>query len=289
MLISARTGEVIRNLTEPFDQDLGFQYISMLGLRFNTVPWLSWAPDGDRIAYFVRKNKYKSLVIQNVVTRDIEQIIDLDMVDEPESPDFSPDGRSVVFSARNRARRRHLPHRPRHARGHQPDRGRSGRLRADLCAGRQQHPAPEAHQRQQQAVPAGPRHGRADAGDVRHARRGRRAVHRRAHDRVSRRRRSNPGSPIDPEVARDGEIFNVWTLDLENGELNQLHGHRHRQRQPGPHRARRGRRAPTGSPSSPTTRASTACTRWNARSRCSRPSPATSAPEAGRSSTSRRR
>ncbi len=31
----------------------------------------------------------------------------------------------------------------------------------------------------------------------------------------------DPTQPIEPDIARDGEIFNVWTLDLENGELRQ--------------------------------------------------------------------
>ena len=38
----------------------------------------------------------------------------------------------------------------------------------------------------------------------------------------SRRRRSIPTQPLDPDTARDGEIFNIWTLDLVNGELRQL-------------------------------------------------------------------
>ena len=32
----------------------------------------------------------------------------------------------------------------------------------------------------------------------------------------------DPTQPLDPDTARDGEIFNIWTLDLVNGELRQL-------------------------------------------------------------------
>ena len=67
------------------------------------MPWISWSPQGDRIAYFVRSGKYNSLVIQNVLTKKIERKIDLDTVDEPDSPDFSPDGTKVIFSALRRA------------------------------------------------------------------------------------------------------------------------------------------------------------------------------------------
>ena len=36
------------------DKDKGFEYLTVPGARWNTVPWMSWAPAGDRIAYFVR-------------------------------------------------------------------------------------------------------------------------------------------------------------------------------------------------------------------------------------------
>ena len=31
----------------------------------------------------------------------------------------------------------------------------------------------------------------------------------------------DPNQPIDPEVARNGNIYNIWTLNLKNGELKQ--------------------------------------------------------------------
>jgi hypothetical protein len=98
VLLSARDGSVIRNLTNGFDQDRGFEYI-VSSSRANTVPWLSWAPSGDRIAYFVRAEKWRTLILQNVLTRDVEERIQLRTVDDPESPDISPDGTKVVFAA----------------------------------------------------------------------------------------------------------------------------------------------------------------------------------------------
>src|SRR5206468_1236781 len=69
------------------------------GFRNNAVSWMSWAPAGDRIAYFVRTEKNKTLILQNVVTRKIEKRVELKTVDGPESPDISPDGREVAFAA----------------------------------------------------------------------------------------------------------------------------------------------------------------------------------------------
>jgi hypothetical protein len=100
VLLSARDGQVVKNLTSGFDKDRGFEYIAMSGgLRGNLVPWISWAPVGDRLAYFARTEKGKSLIVQNVVSGRTEARIKLDAVDNPESPAFSPDGRSVAFAA----------------------------------------------------------------------------------------------------------------------------------------------------------------------------------------------
>src|SRR5262249_11351129 len=33
---------------------------------------------------------------------------------------------------------------------------------------------------------------------------------------------TDPNVPLDPEVAKNGNVFNVWTLDLRNGEMRQF-------------------------------------------------------------------
>ncbi len=58
VLLSTKDGKVIRNLTDGFNKDRGYEYIATPGgFRNNAVPWMSWAPAGDRIAYFVRTEK----------------------------------------------------------------------------------------------------------------------------------------------------------------------------------------------------------------------------------------
>ena len=98
-LISSKDGTVVRNLTNGFDQSKGWVYITYPGSRYFQVSWMSWSPKGDRIAYFVRTEKERALILQNVVTGDIEQRFAMKTVDEPESPTISPDGKSVIFSA----------------------------------------------------------------------------------------------------------------------------------------------------------------------------------------------
>ena len=220
VLLSALSGEVIDNLTEGFDQSLGFEYIARPGQRHNTVPWISWSPQGDRIAYFVRRGKYKSLIIQNVLTKKIERKIDLDTVDEPESPDFSPDGTKVVFSALRRAV--------------------GDIFEVDLTT------EAVTNLTNDEYSDFGPLYS-ADGNSILYTARvsgnnkwfrldpadGTRTqltfgTHDDAGGQIIDDRTLvfastavDPAQPLAPDVARDGEIFNIWTLDLENGELQQ--------------------------------------------------------------------
>ena len=98
VLLSAKDGSVVRNLTPGFDQSRGFEYIIQPGGRWISVPWMSWSPAGDRLAFFVRTEKDRSIVLEDVLSRRIVQRVELNDVDAPESPDFSPDGTKVAFS-----------------------------------------------------------------------------------------------------------------------------------------------------------------------------------------------
>ncbi|HEX9365675.1 MAG TPA: hypothetical protein VF921_03555 [Vicinamibacterales bacterium] len=99
ILLSTKDGKVVRNLTGGFNTGFGFEYIATPGgFRGNAVPWMSWSPVGDRIAYFARKEKGKELVLQNVLTKKIEKRFEIKSVDMPESPDISPDGKLLAFA-----------------------------------------------------------------------------------------------------------------------------------------------------------------------------------------------
>src|SRR5499427_5145951 len=98
ILISSKDGSIVRDLTKGFDKDMGFDHIIQNGERFE-MPWMTWSPRGDRLAFFVRTNKERTLIVQNVLTRKIEQRVAMKSVDEPESPAFSPDGKSIAFAA----------------------------------------------------------------------------------------------------------------------------------------------------------------------------------------------
>ncbi len=98
VLVSSKDGSIVRNLTSGFDKDKGFEFLIQPGMRYNTVAWMSWSANGDRLAYFVRREKHRTLIIQNVLTGSIERRIEMKTIDEPESPSFSPDGTQVAFA-----------------------------------------------------------------------------------------------------------------------------------------------------------------------------------------------
>jgi len=220
VLISAKDGKVIRNLTPGFDQGMGFDYIVTPGGRWITIPWLAWSPAGDRLAYVVRREKGKSIVIQNVLNRKIEKRIDLKTVDEPESPAFSPDGKSLAFSAMQNGwadiftvdmateevTNLTSDEIASYAPAFSPDgksivylarvSGNEKLFQLDLASGKKTQLTFGTHD------DAAARFVDADT-------------------LIFASTAADPNKPVEPEVARNGAIFNIWSLGLKTGELRQ--------------------------------------------------------------------
>ena len=256
ILLSARDGQIIRNLTPGFDKDRGFEYVSLAGgLRGNMVPWLAWAPVGDRIAYFVRTEKQKTLVVQNVVTGRTEQKVELKTVDAPESPSFSPDGNKVALAGMQ---------------------GAVGDIFiVDLASGEVSNVtndefadyAPTYSPDGRTIVYAAHISGNDKLFQIDLASKQRKQLTFGTHDDtaptflddhtiVFTSTATDPNVPITPEVARNGEIPNVWSLDLGSGQLKDTPTPRPATCRPSSCTSRPARRLG----SSPTTRARTAST-----------------------------
>ena len=220
VLLSAKDGAVIRNLTSGFDQDKGFEFIITPGMRFNNVSWLAWSPSGDQIGYFVRQEKSRTLILQNVLTRNVDQRIQMRTVDDPESPDISPDGRKVAFAAltggvgdifimdlqtsevTNVTKDGFADSGPTWS----PDgrsliyvarvSGNEKLFRLDVATGQKTQLTFGTHDDSAAQF--------MDADTL-----------------VFSSTATDPAQPIEPEVARNGNVFNIWTLGLKTGELRQ--------------------------------------------------------------------
>lgn len=221
VLLSAKDGAIIRNLTSGFDQSMGFEYLATPGGRWNSVPWMTWSPQGDRLAYFARTEKDRSLIVQNVVSRKIELRIPLTTIDSPESPDFSPDGKLIAFSGLrgsdadiftvNLETREIVNLTKDTFASYAPTWALDGRSLVYLVrvSGNEKLFRMNADG----SNPTQLTFGTHDEGGAQFLD---------ANTLVFASTAVNPAEPIDPEVAKNGQIYNIWTLDLTTNELRQF-------------------------------------------------------------------
>lgn len=220
ILVSTKDRQVVRNLTPGFSKDRGYEFLTVPGARWNTVPWIAWAPRGDRLAFFARTEKQRSLILMNVVTGKIEERYYLGSVDVPESPEFSLDGSKVYFSALRDAVGDifELDLETRDVRNltndafadYAPTISPSGNELVYLArvSGNDKLFELNLSSGQKTQLTFGTHD---DAG----------AQFLDANTLVFPSTATDPAAPIDPSVVRNGQIYNLWTLDRRTGELRQ--------------------------------------------------------------------
>jgi hypothetical protein len=95
ILLSAKDGAVIRNLTKGFTDK--FEEVSYND-DFVAGRTLSFDPQGDTIAFFARKGKRRSLYLASALDGDIRKRIPISQ-DQAQAPCLLPDGRRALFAA----------------------------------------------------------------------------------------------------------------------------------------------------------------------------------------------
>jgi hypothetical protein len=220
VLLSSKDGSVVRNLTRGFDKDMGFDHLVQMGVDQMANPWMGWSPKGDRLAYFVRTEKERTLIIQNVLTRKIEERIPLKSVDEPESPAFSPDGRLVAFDALRGAvsdiftvdlKTKEVTNLTNDAFADAaPTFSADGKfiIYTARVSGNEKLFRLDLDTKTKTQITFGTQDetGAQFIDD---------------HTLVFSSTATDPAVPLEPEVAKNGNILNIWTLDMKTGELRQ--------------------------------------------------------------------
>jgi Tol biopolymer transport system component len=92
-ILSAHDGEVIRNLTKGFTNK--WEYV-VTG-AFEGKKDLTWSPDGDRVAFFARRENERVLLIYNAVRGKLERKLSIAETDDELSPAWSPAGDRIAF------------------------------------------------------------------------------------------------------------------------------------------------------------------------------------------------
>jgi hypothetical protein len=87
VLLSAKDGSVIRNLTNGFDQDKGFEFLITPACAST---WCRGSPGRRRRSHRVLRpqEKTRTLILQNILNRNVDSASDMKTVDDPESPDI---------------------------------------------------------------------------------------------------------------------------------------------------------------------------------------------------------
>jgi len=98
LLFDAKERKLLRNLTRGFSNRYQYLVAQEQELGRDLGHDLSFSPDGNSIAVFVKRERGRSLMLIDVLHGGIQRIVDMDDIEQQLAPSWAPDGRHVAFS-----------------------------------------------------------------------------------------------------------------------------------------------------------------------------------------------
>jgi Tol biopolymer transport system component len=99
VLYDTKSRKLLRNLTRGFSHEYQYLIAQELVIGRKTGRDLAFSPDGNTIAVFAKRERGRALLLVDALKGGVREVIDMDGIEQQTSPAYSPDGKTIAFSA----------------------------------------------------------------------------------------------------------------------------------------------------------------------------------------------
>jgi Tol biopolymer transport system component len=98
-LLNIPERRLLKNLTEGYTSRYQYPIVQAFTTASVMGRDVAFAPNGDQVALFVRRERGRDLLLLNPLTGNIDRSIQMPEIEQQLAPAYSPDGRRIAFSA----------------------------------------------------------------------------------------------------------------------------------------------------------------------------------------------